>query len=936
MQSFDFVNRANAEYIEQLYEQFQRDPRSVPENWQGFFAGFELGMARSASGVAALSAGAGPTAPPLSMGVFDIVHSYRELGHFVADLDPLGLNTRDFHPLLQLHNFGMTEADLDRQVGPASFLGATDGSLRDLIEKLRQTYCRTLGVEFTGIDNKAQRDWLQEKMEPILNHPRLSEQETRSLVRQLIEAEEFELFLGRVFIGAKRFGAEGAESLIPMLNAIIDDGAETGGHTFIMNMAHRCRLNTLVHVLNQPYESMLAEFLGTARPIYEVVGDGDVKYHLGFANNKTTVGGKAVKVSLIPNPSHLEMINPIHQGIVRCKQDMFGDRGRENVVPIAMHGDAAFTGQGVTAETLNLSELHGFRTGGTLHIIINNQIGFTTPPAQERFTPYPTDIAKAIQAPVFHVNGDDPEMCLWAARLAIAFRQRFKVDAFIDLWCYRRNGHNETDEPSFTQPVMYKAIEKHPSVRKLYEQRLLAEGRITQEELDQMKEEVLGKLSAARDLAKEVKPRAKVPGFGGVWKGFGRAGSDWSSVTKVGRDVLSKVIDVYNHKPDGFTVHPKVLKGVVEKRQEMLATGKGIDWGAAEMMAWGSLLAEGYGIRLTGQDVERGTFSHRHAVLNDYETGKKWFPLDRLTQKRDQFIIINSMLSEFAVLGFEWGYASADPRRLCMWEAQFGDFVNGAQPIIDQIISSSESKWHYHCGIVLLLPHGYEGAGPEHSNAYVERFLHMSAEDNWQVCMLSTPAQYFHALRRQMHRKFRKPLVLFQPKSILRDPLKSSGIEELTEGTFQTVIDDTTAPVDRDAVKRVLLCSGKTYWMLEDARRQHGVNDVALVRVEQYYPFPQKELAGIFAKYRRAEEICWVQEEVRNRGAWSFLQPRLLAMIPDNAVLTYHGREEAASPATGSMAMHKQEELDLVNAALEIGSSKPPSDSTAQAQPVAK
>jgi 2-oxoglutarate dehydrogenase E1 component len=690
-------------------------------------------------------------------------------------------------------------------------------------------------------------------------------------------------------------------------------------------MAHRCRLNTLVHVLNQPYESMLAEFFGTARPMQEVGGDGDVKYHLGFANSKTTTGGKTVKVSLIPNPSHLEMINPIHQGIVRCKQDVFGDPGREKVVPIAMHGDAAFTGQGVVAETLNLSELHGFRTGGTIHIIINNQIGFTTPPNQERFTPYPTDMAKAIQAPVFHVNGDDPEMCLWAAKLAVAFRQRFKCDVMIDLWCYRRNGHNETDEPSFTQPVMYKRISEHPSVRRLYEQKLLAEGRISQAELDQMKAAVIDRLSTARDQAKEDRPRAKVPSFAGVWKGLGPAGDDWSSVTKVSRDALDKVIDVYNHKPDGFVVHPKVLKGVVEKRQEMVATGRGIDWGTAEMLAWGTLLNEGFGIRLTGQDVERGTFSHRHAVLNDYETGKKWFPLDRLCSRRDQYMVINSMLSEFAVLGFEWGYASADPNRLCMWEAQFGDFVNGAQPIIDQIISSAESKWRYHNGIVLLLPHGYEGAGPEHSNAYVERFLHMSAEDNWQVCMLSTPAQYFHALRRQMHRKFRKPLILFQPKSILRDPQKASNIEELINGSFQTVIDDDSAPADRDAVRRVLLCSGKTYWMLKDACDQNpgAADDIALVRVEQYYPFPQKELAQVFAKYRRAEEICWVQEEVRNRGAWSFLQPRLLGMIPENAVLTYHGRDEAASPATGSMATHKKEEQDLIAAALELPNTAP-------------
>ncbi|HRK30272.1 MAG TPA: 2-oxoglutarate dehydrogenase E1 component, partial [Tepidisphaeraceae bacterium] len=914
----DFANRANAEYIEQLHEQYQRDPASVPENWQAFFSGFDLGLARSVSGVQALAEGARPTDPPQSIGAFDLVHSYRELGHFTANLDPLGLTKRDSHPLLQLHNFGMTDNDLSRQVGPASFLGATDGSLGDLRNKLKLTYCGNLGVEFTGIDNKPQRDWLQQQMEPIYNRPRLSDGETKALMFMLVAAEEFEQYLGKVFIGQKRFGAEGAEAVVPILNTIVERGAELGGEQFIMNMAHRCRLNTLVHVLNQPYESMLAEFLGTTRPMHEVGGDGDVKYHLGYANSRPTAEGKTVKLSLIPNPSHLEMINPIHQGIVRCKQDMFGDIGRDRVVPIAMHGDAAFTGQGVVAETLNLSELRGFRTGGTIHIIINNQVGFTTPPNQERFTPYPTDLAKAIQAPIFHVNGDDPEACVWAAKLAIGFRQQFKVDVMIDLWCYRRNGHNEADEPSFTQPVMYKAIENHPTVRQLYEQRLLAEGRITQDELDVMKSEVVARLNAARDQAKEIKARSKVPTFGGVWKGLGRAGGDWSANTKVGREVLQRVLDVYGKMPDGFTPHPKVLKGVIEKRQEMLQTGKGIDWGCAEMLAWGSLLIEGYGIRLTGQDVERGTFSHRHAVLNDYETGNKWFSLDQLGRKPGDFTIINSMLSEFAVLGFEWGYASANPRTLVMWEAQFGDFVNGAQCIIDQIISSAESKWRYANGMALLLPHGMEGAGPEHSNAYLERFLSMSAEDNWQVCMLSTPAQYFHALRRQMHRKFRKPLILMQPKSLLRDALRSSTVEELTEGTFQTVIDDASAPADRDSVKRVLLCAGKMYWLLKDAAEKHGKNDIAIVRVEQLYPFPQKELQAIMSKYRRAEEVCWVQEESRNRGAWSFVQQRLLSMLPDNVVLSYHGRDEGASPATGSATVHKQEEAELLLHALEL------------------
>ena len=918
MHSIDFVNRANAEYIEQLFQQYQRDPRSVPENWQAFFSGFELGMARSVSGLSLLNDGARPTDQPVTIGVFDLVHSYRELGHFSANLDPLGLVQRPLHPLLHLSNFGLNDVDLDRQVGPASFQGATDGSLRDLIEKLRLTYCGSLGVEFTGIDNKTQREWLQQNMEPIYNRPQFSPEETRNLAAQLVAAEEFEHFLARAFIGEKRFGAEGAEAMVPLLNTIVELGAAQGGEQFILNMAHRGRLNTLVHVLHKPYETMLSVFMKTALPTADVTGDGDVKYHLGYANTRV-MGGHKVKISLIPNPSHLEMINPVHQGIVRCKQDMFGDVGRERVVPIAIHGDAAFTGQGVVAETLNLSELPGFRTGGTIHIIVNNQVGFTTPPSQERFTPYCTDLAKAIQAPIFHVNGDDPEAVVWAGKMAIGFRQKFKCDVIIDLWCYRRNGHNETDEPTFTQPVMYRRIAEHPSVRKLYESKLLAEGRITQPELDQMKEEVLGKLNAARELAKEARPRHKVPSFRGVWKGLSRAGADWSADTKLPREKLASVIAVYDHPPEGFTIHPKVLKGVIEKRQEMLQTGKAIDWGCAEMLAMGTLLGEGFGVRLTGQDVERGTFSHRHAVLNDYINGNKWFPLDRLSTAPDrQFTVINSMLSEFAVLGFEWGYASANPHNLVMWEAQFGDFVNGAQPIIDQIISSAESKWHYANGLVVMLPHGWEGAGPEHSNAYLERFLDLSAEDNWQVIVPSTPAQWFHALRRQMHRKFRKPLISMMPKSILRDPARASNLDEFTEQSWQNVIDDPAAPVDRDAVRRLLLCSGKVYYTLRDARQMHGRSDVAIVRIEQLYPFPQKEIQAILSKYRRAEEVGWVQEEPRNRGAWSFMHMRLLGMLADNQVLAYYGRDEAASPAAGSIVVHKQEEEELVGLALEL------------------
>lgn len=928
MEPFDFVHQANADYIDQLHHQYLKDPRSVPENWRAFFAGFEVGMARNAE------EGPKPALPtgPLNMGVFDLVHSYRELGHFIANLDPLGITVRNQHPLLDLKEFGMTEADLGREVGVGGFVGQTNGTLGDLINALRQTYCSTLGVEFINITVKEQREWLLQRMEPIHNRPQLTPEQTHSLLFQLIAAEEFEQYLARAYVGTKRFGLEGAESFVPLMNAIVDEGALVGGEQFITAMAHRGRLNTLAHVINKPYEVILSEFEGTILPSPDDQGDGDVKYHLGYASKRQIAGQHEVKVSLLPNPSHLELINPIMQGIIRCKQQYFGDIGRKRVVPILVHGDAAFTGQGVVAETLNLSELAGFSTGGTIHVIVNNQIGFTTPPRQGRFTPYPTDVAKAIQAPIFHVNGDDPEAAIWAAKLAIGFRQEFKCDVMIDLWCYRRNGHNEADEPSFTQPVMYRKITDHKTTRQLYAERLLREGRITQEELDKLRQDVIDRLNAARDQAKVVKPRMRTPGFSGVWKGIGRARGDWGATTSVKRETLDKIIDVYNQLPQNFAVHPKVMKTVVEKRLEAMKTGAGIDWGTAEMLAFGSLLMEGYQVRLTGQDVERGTFSHRHAVLFDYNTGEPHFPLASIAPDKPAFTVINSMLSEFAVLGFEWGYASADPRNLVIWEAQFGDFVNGAQPIIDQILCAAESKWRYMNGVVLNLPHGYEGQGPEHSNAYLERFLSLCADENIQVCMLSTPAQYFHALRRQMHRKFRKPLILMQPKGMLRDPLKASTIEEFTNLSFRNTIDDPSI-TNPEQVRRVVLCSGKVYYSLRDAREaSKDKASVAIVRIEQFYPFPERELNEILSRYSRKTEVIWCQEEPSNRGGWSFMQPRLRQMLPD-VLINYAGRDAAASPAVGNLKESNKEEREFLATALKFVH---PSPATNSATPVTR
>ena len=927
MDTFDFVNRANAEYIDRLYQQYQKDPRSVEDQWKAFFAGFELGLDRTASATAPVLNATAPQGDLAGTGIFDLVHSYRELGHFVSKLDPLG-HDRPNHPLLELSNFGVTSALLDHPAHGGGFVGWTSGTLRELVERLRSTYCRSIGVEFTGISDKAQRDWLTQRMEPILNHPDLSVPENRALMYQLVASEEFERYLHTVFVGKKRFSLEGAEALIPLLNTLIEEGAQLGAEKLIMGMSHRGRLNALAHVFNKPYEVLLSEFMETdLAPDHE--GDGDVKYHLGYANTRSVTNNKKVKVSLLPNPSHLELIDPIQQGVIRCQQEITGDKDRTRVVPVTLHGDAAFTGQGIVSETLNLSELPGFRTGGTIHIIVNNQVGFTTSPRQGRFTPYPTDVAKMIQAPIFHVNGDDPEAVVWAAKLAIGFRQQFKCDVFIDMWCYRRHGHNETDEPEFTQPIMYREIKAHKSVRTLYAEKLVADGKLTQADLDAMKKIVLERLDQARTLAQEVKPRMKVPAFSGVWKGFGKSGSDWTAKTGVSRDILKKIADATTKVPATFTPHSKAVR-LLAGRAEMVSSGKGIDFGCAEMLAFGTLLLEGTPIRFTGQDVERGTFSHRHAVLHDFKTGEIYTPLQHLADKQPNFFICNTMLSELATLGFEWGYASADPRNLVCWEAQFGDFVNGAQSIIDQIMASAESKWRYMNGLCVLLPHGYEGMGPEHSNAYVERFLSLCAENNMQVVIPSTPANYFHALRRQVNRKFRKPIIFMMPKALLR--LGISTIDELIgESQFQNVIDDPANPSSA-GVKRVLLCSGKVYYSLTQARdtekdaagktapRVSRITDTAIVRVEQPYPFPSKEISSVLSKYRNARQVLWVQEEPRNRGCWTFMESRLRELLPAASTLTYCGRDEAASPATGSHKMHEIEEEELLEHALDLKS----------------
>ncbi len=963
------ISRANAEYVEQLYEQYRQDPQSVDAQWQAYFAGFDLASGepavksaappRPVSGTGLTPAAApsqmaraapverihGPAAAgpagayPLSIEIADLVHSYRELGHFIADLDPLG-HRRPRHPLLELSNFGLSEADLDRSVGRGNFLHETDGTLGDLLNKLHSTYCGTLGVEYLEISDKSQRDWLQQRMEPILNHPQVGADEAKQVLRQLTAAQGFEEFLHTRFIGQKRFSLQGAESLVPLLNFVVEEGAALGVDEFVMGMAHRGRLNVLAHVLGKPYEVMLAEFAGTLLPQGHH-GDGDVKYHLGYSQDRNTRCGRRVHLGLSFNPSHLELVNPVVEGIVRAKQYYLADTERSRVVPILMHGDAAFTGQGIVAETLALSEMPYWRTGGTIHIIINNQIGFTTMPKQGRFTPYPTDIAKSIQAPIFHVNGDDPEAVVHAAKTAITFRQRFHCDVIIDLWCYRRYGHNEGDEPSFTQPVMYRQIEAHPTVRDIYAKQLTTGGVMDENEVEQLKKELEHRLESGMSMAKDARPQVQMAPFSGVWKGLERPGNDFSADTTVPADTLRRISEAATRVPPQFTVHPKLVK-MLQNRQEMGRGKLPLDYATAEMLAMGSMLVENIPIRFVGQDVQRGTFSHRHACLHDYNNGAKYYPLANLSEYQAPFIIVNTMLSELAVLGFEYGFSSADPRNLVIWEAQFGDFVNGAQPIIDQFLAAGESKWQKYCGMVILLPHGYEGQGPEHSNGYVERFLALCAENNLQVCQPTLPAQYFHLLRRQMVRKFRKPLICYMPKSLLRAEYAVSQLTDLTDKTFQPVLDDPALP-QRERVRRLLLCSGKVFFALDAARQKRQLEHVAIVRVEQFYPLPQKELQTILARYRHAQDVCWVQDEPKNRGGWTFMSARLRPLLADNTLLSYIGRQEAASPATGVFRLHQIEEQQILSQALDLPAEAPPpavqnvqtaAQQTAEATPV--
>jgi 2-oxoglutarate dehydrogenase E1 component len=901
MHPSSFASRANLDLIEDYQERWRRDPNSVDENWRAFFEGFELG-------------GADDRESTTQTRVVRLIRAYRDLGHLIAHLDPLN-EPPTTHDQLELQFFGLSAADLDRVFDGSAFLGLHRATLREIIAICRETYCRTIGFEFQHIQDLKIRQWFKERIEPNRGRPSYDRHVKLGILSHLLYAEIFEDFLQSSYQGQKRFSLEGAEPLIPLLETLVQKAPSMGIQEYVMGMAHRGRLNVLANILGKPYDRIFAEFeehfdddTGD--------GDGDVKYHLGFSNT-LNVGGKPLHISLSPNPSHLESINSVVAGRVRAKQTMFGDTERRRGIPLLIHGDAALAGQGPVSETLNLAHLEGYTNGGCLHVVINNQVGFTTSPNDSRSTRYCTDVAKLIQAPIFHVNGEDPEAVVFCAELALEFRQTFRQDVFIDMYCYRKYGHNEGDEPTYTQPLMYQRIRAKKPASRQYGAQLVEGGVITAEELQQIQESFKAKLVAVqKDLRNSPRKRRGMTPFQDPrWQRFTFQYSHDPVTTGVSFNTLRHIADGLTRLPDGFTMHPKLRTSVIEKWQEAVRTRGTIEWGLGETLAFGSLVLEGTPVRLSGQDSRRGTFSQRHSTYYDVKNGQRFVPLDNLSTDQSRFQVWDSPLSEFAVMGFEFGYSLDDPKSLVLWEGQFGDFVNGAQVILDQYLVSSESKWQRSSGLVLLLPHGYEGQGPEHSSARLERFLQSCAEDNIQVVNCTTPAQYFHVLRRQIKRNFRKPLVVMTPKSLLRHPLARSPLDELTAGSFQEVLDD--AHADPNLTRRVFLCSGKVYfdfmWDPKEKKPRTMPTDVALIRVEQLYPFPESQLRQVLSRYPRAHKWVWVQEEPQNMGAWSFMEPWLRKL---KYPVEYVGRDASASPATGSYRIHDREQKELIDAAL--------------------
>ncbi len=952
------------QFVESLYEKYSADPLSVDQGWQDYFSALETGITASGPSWArkdwplrpddelttgldgsdmfiegdkpAKSAGAVASAADIRSATVDsiralmLVRTYRVRGHLNSNLDPLGLEERPVHPELEPATYGFGPGDLDRPIFMDGVLGLDTATVREILAILKRTYCSNIGVEFMHINDPEEKSWIQRKIEGRDKEIQFTDKGKIAILNKLIEAVQFERFLGRKYTGTKRFGLDGGEGMVPALEAIMKTGGQLGLEEIVIGMPHRGRLNVLANVMQKPYRAIFNEFHGGSAKPDDIQGSGDVKYHLGTSADREFDGNK-VHLSLNANPSHLEAVNPVVIGKVRAKQEMKGDKEHNGTLSLLLHGDAAFAGQGIVPECFGMSGLRGYNTGGTIHFIVNNQIGFTTSPQFARSSPYPSDVAKMVQAPIFHVNGDDPEAVVFATKIATEFRQQFKRDVVIDMFCYRRFGHNESDEPAFTQPLMYAAIKQHPSVVKLYADRLIADGVITAEQFAGMEAEFISYLEDEFDAAKDYSVN-KADWFEGKWEGLGLAHKDHEkrrAETGVAEIMLREVGEQLTHIPEKFNIH-RTLKRVLDNKHKMFEDGEGFDWATGEALAFGTLLREGYGVRLSGQDCGRGTFSQRHAVFVDQKTEDRYVPLKEMNPDA-HFEVLDSHLSEFGVMGFEYGYSMAEPNSLTLWEGQFGDFANGAQIIIDQFICSAEAKWLRMSGLVLLLPHGYEGQGPEHSSARLERFLQLSAEDNWQVVNCTTPANYYHVLRRQMHRTFRKPLVIMTPKSLLRHKRCVSKLEEFGPGSqFHRVLWDHAENEvggsiklhSDDKIKRVVLCSGKVYYDLLDERDARGLEDTYLLRVEQLYPFPVNAISKELKRFTNVESIVWCQEEPKNMGSWSYinepLEEALLDMDLPVKRAKYAGRTASAATATGLASKHATEQAALVDQALTL------------------
>ncbi len=967
-----FLQGHNLEYVEQLQARYASDPASVDESWRTYFAALGVAAAdataeangpswsrkdwplepadeltaaldgqwpaepeKAADKIRAKAAekGAAISEAEVKQAVLDsiralmLIRAYRIRGHLSANLDPLQIEPPKPHPELDPAMYGFTEADMDRPIFLDNVLGMEHASMREIVEIVKRTYCGTFALQYMHISDAAQAGWLKERIEGYGKEIGFTKEGRKAILNKLVEAEGFEKYLHVKYMGTKRFGLDGGESLIPAMEQIIKRGGALGVEQIVIGMPHRGRLSVLANVMGKPFRAIFNEFQGGSSKPDSVEGSGDVKYHLGASSDREFDGNK-VHLSLTANPSHLEAVNPVVLGKVRAKQEQIGDLERSKVLPVLLHGDAAFAGQGVVAECFGLSGLRGHKTGGTIHIVVNNQIGFTTSPHNSRSSPYPTDIAMMVEAPIFHVNGDDPEAVVHAAKVATEFRQKFGKDVVLDIFCYRRFGHNEGDEPMFTQPQMYTAIKKQKTTLQLYAERLIADGLMPEGEIDEIKTKFQAFLADEFEIGTHYKPN-KADWLDGRWSKMRRNTEEYQrGETAVDLARVKEVGAALTKLPEGYHAHKTVLR-LLEAKKKMIETGEGIDWATGEALAFGTLLLDGFPVRLAGQDCTRGTFSHRHSGIIDQITEERYLPLNHIKPGQAEYEVIDSMLSEYAVLGFEYGYSLAEPDTLTLWEAQFGDFANGAQIMIDQFVSSGEAKWLRMSGLVMLLPHGYEGQGPEHSSARPERFLQMSAEDNWTVANCTTPANYYHILRRQMHRSFRRPLVLFSPKSLLRHKMATSTLAEFGEGSsFHRILwDDAqkgssdTKLVADDQIKRVVMCSGKVYYDLLAERDARGITDIYLMRFEQLFPFPGRVAREEIGRFSHAEFV-WCQEEPKNQGYWTFIDPYLEEVLADvksaSTRARYVGRKAAASPATGLAKSHKLQQAALVNDALTI------------------